>query len=119
MRMSITPALAAALFVTPAVLPGCAAPDSNDSDVSCVNQEAQTRNVRRLAEIYSIAEPLVGVSEVSPEQARTIAHFKMAYDTCGKLVDVEYFHGETPKPIDENFSANRFVPATTTSVSAS
>ncbi len=65
---------------------------------------------RRLAEVNSWAEPIVGVGELTKTHAQKIAHFRIEVDGCGAVIDAQYFHGDVPKPIDENFSSNRLTP---------
>ncbi|WP_375202262.1 hypothetical protein [Hyphococcus sp.] len=77
----------------------------------CTNDAGGVKHYRRLAEISSIAEPIIGVFEVAPKKAKAIAHFRILYDGCEQIKEIQYYHGGTPKPIDENFASNRFLPA--------
>lgn len=84
---------------------------STFENVSCVKTKKVKRFFRRLAEVTSLAEPLVGISEISTKDPMDVAHYRIVRDDCGESTEISYYHGDTPKPIDENFTANRFVPA--------
>ncbi len=77
----------------------------------CADDALGLKYYRRLAEISSIAEPVMGVFEVTPAEAKAIAHFRILYDGCERISKIQYYHGDAPKPIDENFASNRFFPA--------
>lgn len=78
---------------------------------ACEGQGEEVRYFRTLAEVVSFVEPVAGVGEIAEEVAMEVAHFRLVRDGCGDLARVRYFHGRTPKPIDENFTANRLTPS--------
>ena len=101
----------AVLIVGASLLPDVAVSQPAVDQATCSTKKVEQRYFRRLAEISSISEPLVGISELSAQEAMDAAHYRMTIDKCNHSREIQYFHGDTPKPIDENFTANRFVPA--------
>ncbi len=98
------------LFVACCIVVGLCLQSSSVWAKECFGKLSHAKYFRSLAEITTLAEPFDGVVEVSPDQTANIAHFRITYDDCGFIGEIQYFHGDIPKPIDENYTSNRFVP---------
>ncbi len=91
-------------------------PSASAQGANCFDESETTSYFRRLALVESMAETINGIGPITQEHTRSIAHFRIVENGCGDTMSVGYFHGEKPKPIDDNFTGNIFTPASQTIV---